>query len=61
MEDSSRYTSLEEVPGNIALFHPKLWTYAFLEAASKLDYEINRISVVRRLSKLVDVIGIMSR
>ena len=40
-------------------FHPELWSHAFYESAKKADYDINRISVIRRVSTGVDVIGLM--
>jgi len=58
-DTSSPYTSLEEVPDDIATIHPELWSYDFYESAKKADYDINRISVIRRASKDVDVIGLM--
>jgi len=59
LDTSSTYTSLAEVPDDIATIHPELWTYAFYESAKEADYDINRISVIRRVSKDVDVIRLM--
>ena len=44
---------------NVATIHPKLWSYAFYESAKKADYDMNRISVIWRVSTGVDVIGLM--
>jgi len=58
-DTSSTYTTLDEVPEDIATIHPELWSYAFYESAKKADYDIYRISVIRRVSTGVDVIGLM--
>ena len=58
-DTSSTFTSLDEVSENVATIHPELWSHAFYESAKKADYDLNRISVIRRVSTGVDVIGLM--
>jgi len=58
-DTSSTFTSLDEVPENVATIHPELWSHAFYESAKKADYDLNRISVIRRVSTGVDAIGLM--